>query len=348
VYQHWMNPMMNEPRNFLFLMDPASTLNLETETSLLLMQELLDRGHGVFWLQEEQLALEQVQVMGLVSPVLGTEPLERLDARWTNLNRFDAVLVRKDPPFDTRYLQLTLILDHLDPRIAQFNEVKALRNFNEKMLPLRWPEFTPPTLISMNAGQIAQFTSTHKSVVLKPLNDCSGRGISKIDWDDGGKYVRRIEQALTGPDSQSRYLVAQKFLPEVQQGDKRVFLVDAEPVGMVNRVPVNGNYLANIHQGAACVPAELTGRENRIIRTIAPFLRAQGIFLAGADFIDGYLTELNVTSPSALRQINEVSGERLQRRVVDAMLERIEYEPCCRPWPGWFNHGSKPVQAATG
>jgi len=323
---------MKTAAKLLFIMDPYEKLNLETETSLLLMQELLERGKHVYWLQQENLALVHDQPMGLVFPVTGTDPLQRTEPVWTNLNRFDAVLVRKDPPFDTGFLQLTLILDHLDPGIIQFNDVKALRDFNEKMLPLRWPEFTPPTLISMNAAQLARFTIKHRSLVLKPLNDCSGRGISKIDWDEREDFREQIDQALIDSDGKPRFLVAQKFLPAVNQGDKRVYLVNGTPVGTVNRIPQAGSYLANIHQGAKCEATQLSSRENHIIRTIAPFLREQGIFLAGADFIDGYLTELNITSPSAIRQINAVSGEQVQHKIVTAMLETIARRPCCQAW----------------
>ena len=156
---------MNTGTKFLFVMDPLETLNMETETSLLLMQELIERGQGAYWLQQEDIALAHDQPMGLVSPVTGTDPLEFAAPRWLNLSSFDAVLVRKDPPFDTEYLQLTLILDHLDPDVAQFNDVKALRDFNEKMLPLRWPEFTPPTLITMNAEQLEDFVERPRPTV---------------------------------------------------------------------------------------------------------------------------------------------------------------------------------------
>ncbi len=319
---------MNTTKKFLFVMDPFETLNLETETSLVLMQDLIERGQRVYWLQQEDIALVHDQPMGLVSPVTGADPLELAEPGWSDLNSFDAVLVRKDPPFDTEYLQLTLILDHLDPSVAQFNEVKALRDFNEKMLPLRWPEFTPPTLITMNADQLERFPIEHRSLVLKPLNDCSGRGISKIDWDERGDFRAQIGEALTDSSGNGRFLVAQKYLPAVSLGDKRVYLVNGEAVGMVNRVPQPGSYLANIHQGAQCEPAQLSARESHIINTIAPFLLDHGIFLAGADFIDGYLTELNITSPSAIRQINDVSGEQVQHRIVDAMLTRIGRKPC--------------------
>jgi len=312
---------MNTPAKFLFIMDPAETLNLKTETSLLLMQELIKRHQQVYWLQQEDLALYHDQPMGKVCQVTGTEPLQRNEPAWENLNGFDAVLVRKDPPFDTVFLQLTLILDHLDPRIAQFNDVRALRDFNEKILPLRWPGFTPPTLISMNAEQIAHFSEKHQSVILKPLNDCSGRGIRKIDFDTAGDFRVQIAEALRDEQGGLRFLVAQKYLPAVSHGDKRVYLVNGEPFGMVNRIPAEGKLLANIHQGATCEATSLEPREALIITSIAPFLREHGIFLAGADFIGGYLTELNITSPSAIRQINEVSGEQVHLRIVDAMLD---------------------------
>lgn len=321
---------MNTSHKFLFIMDPLESLNLDTETSLLLMQELLERGQGVYWLQQENIALVHDRPMGQVSPVTTADPLELAEPCWSDLNSFDVVLVRKDPPFDTEYLQLTLILDYLDPGIAQFNNVKALRDFNEKMLPLQWPEFTPPTLITMNAERLERFTFEHRSVVLKPLNDCSGRGIAKIDWDARGDFRAKLGDALQRASGSGRFLVAQKFLPAVSQGDKRVYLVNSEPVGMVNRVPQPGTYLANIHQGAKCEPAQLDARESHIIKTIAPFLLDHGIYLAGADFIGGFLTELNITSPSAIRQINEVSGEQVQKKIVTAMLARVGRKPFLR------------------
>jgi len=321
--------MSNSSVKFLFIMDPAETLNLATETSLLLMQELIERGFAVYWLQQEDIALFQDNPMGRVSQVTGTEPLRRERPAWENLNGFDAVLVRKDPPFDVNYLHLTLLLDYLDPGVAQFNDVTALRDFNEKMLPLRWPGFTPPTLISMNADQLAGFAREHGTIVLKPLNDCSGRGIEKVVYDKAGCYRDCITRAVLDLRGSPRFLLAQKYLDSVSHGDKRVYLVNGEPYGMINRVPADGSFLANIHQGASCTDAKLSQRESQIVNAIAPFLREQGIFLAGADFIGGYLTELNITSPSALRQINAVSGEMVHRLIVDAMLDRMGI---AEPW----------------
>ena len=145
----------------------------------------------------------------------------------------------------------------------------------------------------------------------------------KLSWDDEEHYKQTIRTALQDANGKSRYLMAQRYLPSVSEGDKRVYLLDGEAIGSVNRIPQSGNFLANIHQGARCEPTELSTREKEIIRTIKPFLHEHGIFLAGADFIGGYLTELNITSPSALRQINAVNATRLETRIVDLMLQRI-------------------------
>lgn len=314
---------MKTTARFLFVMDPYDSLNLDTETSLLLMQALIDRGQTVFYLPYEDLALIDGKPAGRALPVEQAAPYRPGEPAWMDLNRFDVVLIRKDPPVDGRYLHLTLILDHLDPRILRINDIDALRRFNEKLLPLRWPHAAPPSVVSMNAERLAEFTAAHREVVLKPLDDCSGRGISKLAWDERGAFRAEIEAALCDANDNPRYLMAQKYLGDVKKGDKRVFLVNGDPVGIVNRIPGPGRFLANIHQGATCEPAGLTGAERRIIDTIKTFLIDKGIFLAGADFIGGYLTELNITSPSAVRQINEVTGEVVEYRIVDAMLGKL-------------------------
>lgn len=309
--------------SFVFLMDPYANLNLATETSLLLMDELIARGHDVHWLQQEGLSLKNDQPFGELSRVESVHPFLCSTPESRNLNGFDAILVRKDPPFDTGYLQLTLILDFLSDSVVQFNSVKALREHNEKLLPLRWPELAPPTLVSMDVEQLEAFLAEHREIVLKPLNDCSGRGIVRVQWDRRKSYRDALSENVYDKNGNPRYVLAQKYLAGVRAGDKRVYLVNGQPVGMVNRIPRLGQFLANIHQGASCHETELTETENRTIQAIAPFLRREGVFLAAADFIDGYLTELNITSPSAIRQINEVTGREVHKDIVNAMLNEM-------------------------
>ncbi len=323
---------MNRKRRVLFLMDAYETLNFETETSLLLMQELLARGHAVFWLEQKELSLQHQIPRGRVHPVKSITPFLREPAEEQELNDFDLLLVRKDPPFDAGYLHLTLILDHLAPSVIQFNSINALRNYNEKLLPLRWPELTPPTLVTQDPEQLVDFAESHGEVVLKPLDDCSGRGIQLLRATPDGAHNRAAVDYLQRQGASPGFVLAQKFLPGVGAGDKRVYVVDGEVVGLVNRIPAPGGFLANIHQGARCEATTLDEREQMIIETIRPFLQREGIFLAGVDLIDGYLTELNITSPSAVRQINEVSGLEIHKRIVDRMLHHADRKQrCCDP-----------------
>ena len=285
------------------------------------MTELLARQQRVFWLEESGLHLRDGVAWGDIAEVLSTAPFLLGAPISAPLQRHDALLVRKDPPFDQRYLHLTLILDHLPDTMQQFNSVAALRNFNEKLLPLRWPEFAPPSLLTANALEILTFMAKHQTIVLKPLDDCSGRGIVRMHTGMDG--LDSIERHLEASPSASPFVIAQRFLPEVAQGDKRIYVLDGAPVGWVNRVPAPRSYLANIHQGARCEPTELTAAEVRVIRGMAPFLQEQGIFFAGLDFIGGYLTEVNITSPSAILQINEAMNERIEVKLVDGMLDAL-------------------------
>lgn len=307
--------------NLCFLMDPYETLNLDTETSLLCMDELIARGHRVFWLQQEDLSLEGNVVAGRVSRVCSTAPFKLEESEARRLDEFDAVVIRKDPPFDETYLHLTYLLDFLPGTTTVVNSPAALRTFNEKLTTLIWPEACPETLVSMNIDQLAAFVRTHDRVVLKPLDNCSGREIAFIDASSSSldEDLERYRNRSGTP----QFVLAQKYLPGVARGDKRVYLVDGEPVGWVNRVPAEGSNLANIHQGATCEPTSLTEQERRLSMAIGARLKTEGILLAGLDFIDGKLTEINLTSPSAVRQINAVSGDHLEVRIVDAILAML-------------------------
>ncbi len=313
---------MSSRYRFLFLMDPYSRLNLETETSLLLMKELLSRDHQVFWLEASGLYLKDDALYGEVSRVSQVTPLHVGVSLVSSLDEFDALLIRKDPPFDQSYLHLTLLFEHLSDRPLQFNSSASLRNFNEKLLPLLWPDLAAPTLVSADERQIHEFLALHKTIILKPLDDCSGKGIERISLDRrASEIIHRYMKSLTAV---SPFIMAQRFLQEVHEGDKRVYLVNGEAIGWVNRIPRRGQYLANIHQGATCEATRLTGFEKDVIHRISPFLVKEGIFFAGLDFIGDHLTEVNITSPSAICQINQVMNERLEVPMVDAMVNALD------------------------
>lgn len=306
---------------FLFLMDPYPTLNLETETSLTLMTELLRRGEEVHWTEMTDLALQGAELQIAASRVESVKPF-RLGAKTLlPAQEIAALLIRKDPPFDLGYFHLTLVLQHLSPAVLQVNPAQALRDFNEKLFGLQWPQFTPPTLTSANPESFWEFLQAQGEIVVKPLEDCSGRGIQRIKADD--PEAKSKLAALVRPDGKPHFATAQAFLPAVSAGDKRVYLVNGQPLGIVNRIPKEGSFLGNIHQGAVCAASSLTRKEQEIVALIGPELRDLGLFLVGLDLIGERITEINLTSPSALRQINQVTGLQLEVQLVDQLLERV-------------------------
>lgn len=312
-----------ENLKILFLMDPQPTLNLETETSLLLMEELLSLGHEVFWIEMDQVYLSKNRVRGFPQKLLSVAPLLRGKSKEQSLDDYDAIVIRKDPPFDLNYLHLTFLLDFLDSSVVQINPAKVLREANEKLFAMQWPDLVPETITTMNPLVIKNFLREHHQIVVKPLDECSGRGIEKIEIDDS-EWEEKIDSLCQDLKGNPRYITAQIFLKEIEQGDKRVYLVNGEVVGMVNRVPAKGNFLGNIHQGARCESTELTQKEEEMIKEIRPLLQEKGLFLVGVDFIGEKITEINLTSPSAVRQINEVMGQRIEKKIVGSMLEYIQ------------------------
>ncbi len=307
----------------LFILDPLSTLNLATETSLLLIEELQRRGHvaSVATLPDLYLAESGAGVRSArIHLDMTRRPFYELAAAQDgSFARFDLVLMRKDPPVDANYLTATFALERAAQEVAVLNDPVALRSLNEKLLPLCFPQFSPPTLVSNDAGRILDFAATHRRVVLKPLEECSGRGIVIVDAERAADVVPQYVSALNG-----RFLIVQEFIEGVLAGDKRILLLDGELLGVVNRLPADRDHLANIHQGARVEAAELTGRDREIVAAVQPMLAKHRIWLAGIDVIDGCLTEVNITSPSAVRQINAVGGLQLERQIVDSLERQVQ------------------------
>jgi glutathione synthase len=314
--------------HFLFIIDPLDTLNLSTDTSLLLIEEMTRRGHvaSVAFLADLYLSEQEPGVRAQEITVdLTRTPFYRLtpprDHAFTD---FDLVLMRKDPPVDAEYLVATFVLEQAADKVPVVNDPVSLRLLNEKLLPLQFPQFAPSTLVSNQPERLQAFLDRHGRIVLKPLDDCSGRGIELIG-QEGRDRIPGYVAALG-----HRHVMAQQFLAGVVAGDKRILLLDGEPLGAVNRVPRSTEHLANIHQGARVEATVLSARERDIVAAVRPLLLQRHIWLAGIDVIDGHLTEINITSPSATRQINQVSHTRLEVPMVDS-LERLAMEGSVRP-----------------
>jgi glutathione synthase len=305
----------------LFIIDPLDTLNLTTETSVLLMEELARRGHtnAVATLPDLHLTEAGAGVRARAIRLRPEgQPFYELgtpaDRAFTD---FDLVLMRKDPPVDTAYLAATFILEHAAAVVPVVNDPVGLRTVNEKLWPLSLAEFAPPTLMTGDVDHLLRFAQTHGRIVLKPLEDCSGRGIVLVDAAHARQCITAYAAAHAG-----RPVLAQRFIEGVAAGDKRILLLAGAPIGAVNRIPRSRDHLANIHQGARVEATTLTPRDHAIIAAVRPLLAERRLWLAGIDVIDGHLTEINVTSPSAARQINAVSGTHVERPIVD-FLEQV-------------------------
>jgi glutathione synthase len=302
--------------HFLFIIDPLDTLNLATETSLLLIEEMTRRGHRTAVATLPDLYLTE-QAAGVRAHAITLDLTRRpFYALGTPTDRpfadFDLVLMRKDPPVDADYIVATHVLERAAATVPVVNDPVSLRTVNEKLLPLGLSQYAPPTLITDDAARLEAFARTHGRIVLKPLHDCSGRGIELVD----AARARQVVGAYVAAHG-ARYVMAQRFLTGVSAGDKRILLLAGEPIGAVNRIPQSPDHLANIHQGARVEATTLTARERAIVAAVKPVLLARRLWFAGIDVIDGYLTEINVTSPSAARQINHVSGTHVEVPIVD-------------------------------
>jgi glutathione synthase len=300
----------------IFVIDPPERLDPPTDTSLAIMRESLARGHRVFFCTLSELRLETGRPAARVRPVRfppGQELFEAGEMEDIDLCGIDILHMRKDPPVDEAYLHATYILDQLPPKVLQVNPSRALRNQCEKLIPLYFPGLMPDSLVTRSPADLAAFLERHRRIVVKPLDDCSGRGILAISREESDPRGRFEEVTLGG----LRFVQAQPFLPEIVKGDKRVLLLGGELLGWVARVPAEGEFRSNINAGGHCVPCDLNDSDRAICTRLGPWLVREGIHLAGVDIVGTKVLEVNITSPSCLREMNLLTGEALETRILD-------------------------------
>ncbi|MCS6799440.1 MAG: glutathione synthase [Myxococcota bacterium] len=314
----------NASVRLLFVMDPPEALRAETDTTVALLQAAQRRGHPVAHaqpcdvrLQRDRLRVACRTARVTQSPRLALELGER---RIEDVENFDAVFVRKDPPFDADYLWLTLLLEHARGRSVVVNDPRALREANEKLYALHFPALVPETLVAADPEAIAQFVDeVGGRAVVKPVDGHAGLGVFLLARGDPNFHALVERQT----DGGRRLAVVQRYLPEVARGDKRVLLLDGEPLGAMLRVPRADELRSNLRVGGRAEPCGLDDDDRRIVEALGPRLRADGLFFVGIDVIGGRLTEVNVTSPTGLRQMMEASGEDLAGRVLDRLAARV-------------------------
>ena len=312
----------------LFILDPLDRLQLAGDTSYALMLEAASRGWDVWTCQLEHLGLVGDDAVVDASPTIvmpGTSPSEAFQVEASSPHRlaeFDAVLMRKDPPVDVNYLTATWILDHARGKTLLVNDPRGLRDLNEHLAVLQFPHLTPPTIVTRSADKLRAFQAEQGgAVVVKPVDGYGGLGIFVVR--DGDPNASSILETSTGAGT--RWTIAQKYLPEAVEGDKRIVLVDGEPVGAVLRVPASAEARGNLHVGGKAVKTEITARDREIIAAVAPWLRQHGQILVGLDVIGGMLTEINITSPTGVRHISRLDEKNVAAPILDC-FERMARE----------------------
>jgi glutathione synthase len=301
-------------------MDPIEGINIEGDTTFLMMESAQARGHSLFVYLTETLAMDEGRVSARGRDVhvrrqLGDHftagPERRVD-----LADFDVVLMRQDPPFDMRYIDATFFLEAIHPKTLVVNHPVEVRNAPEKLFVTKFPGLQPPTLITWDKAAILDFRARHGDIVLKPLNGRGGSGVTRHLKDDPNLDTMLELHAELGPEP----VIVQKFLPSVTRGDKRILLIDGEPVGAINRVPAKGQIRSNLAVGGEAQPVELTARDREICAAIGPELKARGLIFVGIDVIGDWLTEINVTSPTGAVALKRFTGVDAS----DVMWSRVE------------------------
>ncbi|HEX4198368.1 MAG TPA: glutathione synthase [Caulobacteraceae bacterium] len=289
-------------------MNPVEAINIETDTTFLLMMEAQARGHSLWVYTPERLSLEDGRVFASGRP-LNLQAVKgdhhRLGAFETRpMEEMDVVLMRQDPPFDLAYITATHFLERIHPRTLVVNDPAEVRNAPEKLFVTEFAGVQPPTLVTADPEAIYAFRARHGDMVLKPLYGGGGSGVVRLTPDDPNLDALLELHAMIGREP----VVAQKFIPAVSKGDKRIILVDGEPVGAVNRVPAKGQVRSNLARGGRAEAVELTARDLELCAAIGPALKARGLLFVGIDVIGDYMTEINVTSPTGAQQLKRFGG----------------------------------------
>jgi glutathione synthase len=307
------------------VMDPVDKIHIDKDTTFVLMLEAQRRGHEVYFMELDDLFVRGGMPYGRYRRLelkRATPHYHLGDFVTGRLEDFDSVWMRKDPPFDMRFFFSTHLLSLIDQsKCFVMNNPMGLREANEKLYALRFPEQIPQTLVSSGMERLKEFMSElGGEMIIKPLDGAGGSGVFYLNQQD--RNTNSILEAAT--DNGRRLIMAQRYLPEIRQGDKRIIVLNGEPLGAVLRVPLESETRGNIHVGGQCVKTEVSARDREICAALSPLLRADGLYFVGLDVIGNFLTEVNVTSPTGIQEINALDGVRLENQVIDFVEAQVE------------------------
>jgi glutathione synthase len=306
-------------------MDPITSVNVNADTTFDMALEAFSRGHKIWVYHPSKLQLDSGRVMARAQ---GVEHLERTQGQHVklaepaliDLREMDVVLIRQDPPFDMAYITAAQILERLQPDVLVLNDPRAIRDAPEKLFVTDFADLTPPTLITSDFDAVRAFRAEHGDIIIKPLYGNGGAGVFRMAPNDGNfnALLELFEQTFREP------MVAQKFIPAVTAGDKRIILLDGEAVGAINRVPAKGETRSNMHVGGRAEAIEMSERDQEICDRIGPALSERGLVFTGIDVIDDYLTEIKVTSPTGVQEVRRFGGADISALFWDWVEGRLE------------------------
>ncbi|MEE2998589.1 MAG: glutathione synthase [Pseudomonadota bacterium] len=304
-------------------MDPIDSIDISTDSTFVLALEAQLRGYELYHYLPKDLALTDGRVFATASTLkvrpkigdhftLGTKNI-------IDLAEVDVILMRQDPPFDLSYITATHLLEHLHPKTLVVNDPTQVRNAPEKIFITHFPDLMPPTLITSNKKQIRNFRTEYQDIIIKPLFGNGGAGVFHVKQDDENfnSLLEMFGNVYREP------IIVQRYEPAVRNGDKRIILIDGEPAGALNRIPAQGESRSNLHVGGTAEKCTLTKREKEICKSIGPTLKERGLVFVGIDVIGDYLTEINVTSPTCLQEINRFNEVKLESKIWDKIIEKL-------------------------
>ncbi len=303
-------------------MDPIADIDINGDSTFALMLEAQKRGYSLLYYLPQSLSLQAGRVTANAHSVMvrhvDGDHYALNEAHTVDLSDVDVVLMRQDPPFDMSYISYTHILEQIHPATLVVNDPTHVRNAPEKLFVTEFPDLMPPTLITRDKQAILAFRAEHKDIIIKPLYGNGGAGVFRIREGDENlnSLIEVYEQIYREP------IIAQAYLPEIRQGDKRIVLVDGEPVGAINRIPSEGEARSNLHVGGRAEKVDLTTRDEEICARIGPALKERGLIFVGIDVIGTYLTEINVTSPTGVREVKRFGGADIAALFWDAVEAR--------------------------
>ena len=311
-----------------FLADPLSSFKIWKDSTYAMMAEASRRGHEIHAFEQKDMAMRDGAIVANVARItLAADDSDPV--RWFTaaepvlqpLTAFDVILKRKDPPFDMEYVYATYLLELAELQGARvFNQPAAIRSHNEKLAVAQFPQFIAPTLVSSNEAMLRAFHAEHRDIILKPLDGMGGAGVFRVK--DDGLNLGSVIETLTSQGEQT--IMAQRFIPEIALGDKRILLIDGQVVPYaLARIPQAGEVRGNLAAGGLGVAQPLSARDREIAETLAPILAKRGLLLVGLDVIGDYLTEINVTSPTCFREITQQTGFNVAGMFIDAIESRL-------------------------